>query len=128
MAKSNRKTARISRNIECKVKKHYHNNGIKTIGDAAFKDCTGLLYVEDNPLVIVPSIESIGANAFEGCSSISYISISNREKILPYKSNMFEATYVTKIIVSDQETKEKYNNDNNWKSNPDLLAKITVNE
>ena len=31
MAKSNRKTARISRNIECKVKKHYHNNGLKTI-------------------------------------------------------------------------------------------------
>lgn len=104
------------------------NNGIKTIGDAAFKDCTGLLYVEDNPLVIVPSIESIGAHAFEGCRSISHISISNREKILPYKSNMFEATYVTKIIVSDQETKEKYNNDNDWKSNPDLLAKITVNE
>ena len=26
------------------------------------------------------------------------------------------------------ETKEKYNNDNDWKSNPDLLAKITVNE
>ena len=48
------------------------NNGVSSIGDCAFLNCTGLTSV-----TIPGSVTSIGFSAFEGCSALNVVEIPN---------------------------------------------------
>ena len=55
-----------------KIKKVVLNDGVTSIGDYAFEDCSGL-----SAIVIPNSVTSIGNGAFSGCSSLTSIEIPN---------------------------------------------------
>jgi len=48
-------------------------NGVTSIGDSAFYNCSGLA----GELVIPDGVTSIGDNAFYGCTSLTYVTIPN---------------------------------------------------
>ena len=68
-------------------------NTITTIGDEAFKDCTGLMGI-----VIPGSVTTIGARAFQGCWRLNAISISNQ--VLGIEQDAFyDCSQVGKIEI-----------------------------
>ena len=48
-------------------------NGVTSIGDWAFRDCSGLTSIE-----IPNSVTGIGSDAFDGCSGLTSVTIGNR--------------------------------------------------
>ena len=55
-----------------KIKKVYIENGVTTIGDGAFSDCSSLTSV-----TIPNSVTTIGGDAFRGCSHLTSVTIPN---------------------------------------------------
>ncbi|MBQ6119543.1 MAG: leucine-rich repeat protein, partial [Clostridia bacterium] len=79
------------------VKKVVIKNGVTSIGDCAFEDCTGLTSV-----TIPDSVTSIGECAFSGCTGLTRVTIPDRVTSIGY--GVFSNTGLTSVTVPDSVT------------------------
>ena len=72
-------------------------NSVKSIGDYAFENCSGLTSV-----TIPDSVTSIGWNAFCGCSSLTSVTIGNG--VTSIGMNAFiDCSVLTSVTFSDKD-------------------------
>lgn len=70
-------------------------NSVTSIGDDAFKECTGLISVD-----IPNAVTSIGNNAFYGCSGLTSLTVGNGVTTIP--DNVFkECSNLTKVEINN---------------------------
>lgn len=74
------------------------NDGVTSIGDSAFDNCTGLTSV-----TIPDSVTSIGSSAFNGCSGLTSVTIP--DSVTSIGSSAFHGCYgLTSLIIPDSVT------------------------
>ena len=70
-------------------------DGIISIGDYSFHNCTGL-----TSIIIPDSVTSIGERAFSGCSNLTSLTMPISTVINPYKKSFDEVTRLTSVILT----------------------------
>ena len=97
-------------------------NGVTSIKDSAFSDCSSLISIE-----IPNSVTSIGNYAFWGCSRLTNIVIPN--SVTSIGNSVFsECTRLTNITIPGSVTSMGYNVFNNWKSSQTINIQLKENE
>ncbi|MBO5703635.1 MAG: leucine-rich repeat protein [Bacteroidaceae bacterium] len=79
----------------------YIPDGVREIGDEAFKDCHHIL-----TLNIPESVEKIGAHCFESLKSLTYLSLSSNLKVIPTNAFAFCESLKRVIIPEGVEVLE----------------------
>ncbi len=77
-------------------------NGVTSIGDSAFFDCTSLTRV-----TIPDSVTSIGNNAFRGCTSLTRVTIPDSVTSIGEEA-FFSCTSLTRVTIPDSVTSIGY--------------------
>ena len=85
------------KNYQTKIKKVIISEGITSIGNYAFSNCTSLETVE-----IASSVLTIGSNAFNGCSKLTTVELP--EKLTSIGTNAFNGAGLTEITLPDTVT------------------------
>ena len=101
------------------------NEGLEDIGALAFWSCKD---IESDKLVLPNSLQHIGNRAFEGITSFDELDLTALDHVISLDADPFSGsgflskTYVTKILVKDQTTKQAYLKDKFWSSAAKYLA------
>ena len=71
------------------------SDSVESIGSSAFRDCSIL-----TSIVIPDSVESIGSYAFSGCSGLETVTLGNRLKTIEYDT-FCDCTSLKSVVISD---------------------------